>query len=708
MCNEKINVALVGNPNVGKTSLYNRLTHSFEHVGNWHGVTVSASEKNAVNSGNIVVADLPGLYSLTAITGEEALSRDYIYQNKDAIIVCVCDACNLERNLYLALQLLEFGAKIILAINMIDDAEKEGIFIDEKSIEESLGCKVIKICAKKKESVDTVLTAAKNYKENYAEKVKKLPYLDDSTILTAEKLINQKDSDLQLNKKYSTIKILENDEYIIEKLKLSFAEKTAIKKLNYDLSEIAALRYSFIEKIMTASIKYSPKKNSNKKSAFVNFLDRMSLSNIFALPIFLLIMFGIFYLTFGSLGKLLSELLKSFFNNIVYKNVLSGLNYLDVPDWISGLITEGIILSITGVLQFIPQISIMFFCLTFLEDSGYLSRIAFLTDGFFRKLGLSGRSVFTMIMGFGCTATAVLSARALEDDLVRRKTVLLTPFMSCSAKLPVYTIIVGAYFSFSPIIIFLLYFSGIMVALLLACIFEKITKFKSGNETFIMEMPSYRFPSIKRLFQILLNNIAVFLIRIGTVIFSLNIIIWILANFSFVSGFSSNSDDTILAFIGKIICPVFYPLGFGNWRAVTSLLSGIIAKEAIMTSIEGLGGIALVFGTNNPLLSALPFLVFILFYPPCIAAISATIKESGIKWALFGILIQTLIAYFAALLVRILILLYLINSGVFLGVLIVSVLIMGSLIILIKSKKNGMNISCGYCKHKCGKCNKRS
>lgn len=441
-------------------------------------------------------------------------------------------------------------------------------------------------------------------------------------------------------------------------------------------------------------------------------IDKVVLNKYLALPIFLALMCLIFFVTFGLIGNWLSNLLDFLITKFIYKPVTNGLTSINSPLWIVNLVGEGVILGVLGVLKFLPQVVLLFFFLALMEDSGYISRVAFMTDGLFRKIGLSGRSVFTMLMGFGCSATAVLTARGLEDDTMRKKTVILTPFMSCSARLPVYTVVAGAFFASGKfLVIFGLYILGAAVSLLLAVIFEKWVKnLKSGKLSFIMEMPPYRIPTFERVMQIIFHNAKVFIVKVGTVVFALNVIVWILSNFSFTQGYTAGGENSILALFSGFIAPVFTPLGFGNWRAVTSLLSGFVAKEVVVSSIESLGGVGAVFTGEYASLSALTFLVYTLLYIPCIATFSAEIKEVGVKWALFGLVLQLAVAYVVALLFHTAGLAFIINPGITVGVIVVALIAVVCVAVLINRIKNRGKCSCGCgsCSYSCAKRDKKS
>ncbi len=653
--------ALCGNPNVGKTSLFNRLTHSSQHVGNWHGVTVGKAEKRINFDGDqIDMIDLPGLYSLSVYSYEEGIARDEILASKSDLIISVCEASNLSRNLYLTLQLLELNIPVIVVVNMIDELDKRGFALDAKKLGERLHVPVLMTSAKYKFDTSELIRAGKQYLINYDNEKVKLPYLNKLPLRQIEEIIGDNIKDSGFDPRYACIKTLENDDFVIDKLNLSSEQKSRIKALGDNQALVAKCRYEYIDRVTDGVIVKNKKRR--KSSDIVDGLDKIMLNKYLALPIFLLIMSGIFWVTFGFIGSFLTDCLEN------------GINYLSeavndilltaaFPEWSRALICNGILQGVGGVFAFLPQIMIMFFFLALLEDSGYISRVAFMTDGLFRKIGLSGRAVFTMIMGLGCSATAVMTARGLEDEMMRKKTVILTPFMSCSARLPVYTAIAAAFFTSGNVpLIFGLYILGATMVILLAAIMQK-TPLKSGEASFVMEMPKYRFPTATRIIQILASNAKNFIVKVGTIVFAFNVIVWILGNFSLTSGYvMMGSGESIMERFGSFIAPVFAPLGFGNWKAVTALISGLVAKEVVISTIMSLGGMEIF---PDPL-AAISFMVYTLLYVPCIATLSAVRKEAGTKWMIFGLILQLSTAYMITLGVRAVILAF--NGGVLLGI----------------------------------------
>ena len=757
-------MALTGNPNVGKTSLFNRITHSAEHVGNWHGVTVKDITKSILYDHNrISITDLPGLYSLTVYSKEEEVSRDRIlYSNYDAVI-CICEVNNLSRNLYLALQVLELDKPLIIVINMMDELKKQGRVLNYRKIEQVLKVPIVPMSARYHSDVHLLMDVVGDYVRQKQKNSVNLRYLEQLPICEYIDIMGAAAEAAGFPPKWAAIKLMEKDAFVTEKLALSTAQADVLKRFGDLQPEVARVRYEFIDEITHGAISknivvehlemhehnehqvpiehcISPSGEMNRMEGDLNEsaraesiqkhkrlhdkrvsdgkkyvhgfskIDRIVLNKYFALPIFFLVMAAIFYITFGLCGYWLSYLLELGIENGIYQPISTWLTAIRCPDWVTALLCDGVIKGIGGILVFLPQVVLLFFFLALLEDSGYLSRVAFMTDGLFRKIGLSGRSAFTMLMGFGCSATAVLTARGLEDEMTRKKTILLTPFMSCSARLPIYAVIAGAFFSGgAPLVIFSMYALGIVVSIVLAFILEKIKKFKSGKLSFIMEMPPYRLPTFERMFQIIWNNVKVFLVRIGTTIFALNVMVWLLANFSVTHGFVVGTDyPGILQSIAGFAAPIFAPLGFGNWRAVAALLGGIAAKEVVISSIESFGGTEMVFVGEYAELAALSFLIFTLLYIPCIATMVSVRKEAGIKWMFASLGLTVGVAYIGALVFYWIARLFVFAPGIVVGVLI-SVLILSAAAILIYrmvKKKNACPYGCENCSASSASCKK--
>lgn len=611
---EKEKILLVGNPNTGKTTLFNSLTRSNEHVGNWHGVTVSEKEKVfSVGEKQYILVDLPGLYSLTPLSYEEEVASRYVFENSTCQIINICDINNLKRNLFLTLQLQEFG-NIILFVNTFKNVKKK----DKKLIEKINEAKI----ALNKLNIKFFIGNAENKKD---------------INLFKKELNNLKKHEININ---------------LSKIQEKYDKNN---NLNFEIENSKKFKYinSFF------------KVQKNEEAYGASKLDKIFLNKFLALPIFFGILFLVFYLTFFSLGAFLSDLLRTLIQDVIGGQIVSWLKSICSIAWVVDLVQTGIIGGVGSILSFLPQVILLFFFLSLIEDSGYLARIAFLFEDVFAKVGLSGKSVYSLLMGFGCSTTAALTARNMEDKNAKIKTALLTPYMSCSAKLPIYAVIGGAFFGATNVfVIFGLYMLGVFVAILLSLALEKKV-LKSKEQSFILEFPAYRVPSIKRVLKILWENIKLFLVRIGTVIFSLNIVVWLLQSFSFGFKFVPTDGGTsMLETIGGIVAPIFIPLGFGNWGATSALIAGLAAKEIIVSSIAMFNGVD-VSGDSlnsqtmrsimNPLAavyftpaSALSFMIFCLLYSPCLATISVFKKEIGNKWTWISIGLQFAIAYVLA------------------------------------------------------------
>lgn len=626
---------LVGNANTGKTTLFNSICKSNEHTGNWHGVT--NEEKVArfkIDKEIFELVDLPGIYSMTPLSFEEKVTTDYIYSHLDCPVLNICDLNNIQRNLFLTLELLELGIKVILVVNAMD--RKSFNELDEKMLARNLGCPV---CVVSAESEKDVLKLKKqilnidHYTYNY-----NLPYLKffkfDFNYNRSEKL----------NKDYITLKLLENDNQICDK----FAKNSKIP----DLSEsIAKKRYDYISDLKC--IKHKGNKVYGK-----SVLDKLFLNKYLAIPIFLSILLLIFYLTFFSLGAIISSHLQYLIQDLFGTWFNGFISSFIKTMWVLDMLNTAIVGGIGSILSFLPQVTLLFFFLALLEDSGYLSRVAFLFEDLFSKVGLSGKSFYTLLMGFGCSASAILTSRNMEDKNAKIKTALMTPFMSCSAKLPIYAVIGGAFFGAGNAIIVLgLYLLGVVLGISLSLILEN-TFFKSKQQSFILEFAHLRIAKPKRIFSLIYDNLKQFLIRIGSLLICVNIIIWLLSSFSFNFGYIiETGDKSMLQSLGEILCFLFIPLGFGNWGSTSALLAGLVAKELVISSIAIFNGIqggdgkiskslsspsSVVFFTPA---SALSYMTFCLLYTPCIATLGAIKKELGNKFIYFSIILQVLIAY---------------------------------------------------------------
>ena len=576
-----INIALLGNPNVGKTTLFNSLTGSNQRVGNWAGVTVDKKE-GYFNNFNIV--DLPGIYAMDTYSNEEKVSKEFLENGQVDLILNIIDASNIDRNLYLTMQLKQFKKPIILAVNMIDVAEKKGIHIDYEKLGQLLNVVVIPIQASKEIGIEKVKTA------------------------------------------------------------LSSINKNKIDNTDYSFSSEKET-YAYIEDLLSKCTKTS----KNSKKHIKENLDNIMLNPWFAYPIFFAIMALMFQVTFSWIGQPLSDLLDSLLNDSLVPIIEGWIN--NYSPWFQSLILDGIVGGVGGIVVLLPVILSLFACITILEDSGYMARVAFLMDKIMRKMGLSGKAFIPMIVGFGCSVPAIMSARTLESEKDRKLTALLVPLMSCNARLPVYSIFESVFFpKYVGLVVASLYFLGIILAFILGIIFKHLI-FKNEEEPLLIELPEYKLPSLKNLFVQLYEKSKNFLIKAGTLIFAMSIILWFLSNFNF-SGMT-DVNDSILASIGGFIAPIFKPLGFGNWQSSVSLLTGLIAKETVVSSMGVIfaGNLEVMLPLHFTALSALSFMVFILLYTPCITAVGTMKKEFGTKITLFSITYQLILAWSISFLV---------------------------------------------------------
>ena len=637
-----IRVSLIGNPNTGKTTLFNTLTGSNEHVGNWHGVTVEEKAKTIFfKNQQIEIVDLPGIYSLSRFSFEEKVATDYLLSHQTDLVVNICDYNNLQRNLYLTLGLLELGLNVIVVVNQIEKRRVSKISLVK--LEEKLGVKVLPVDAADKQSVQQLKTELVNFQE----RAYSLPYLKLLPLGQAEVFLPKF---LRQSKNFYAIKLLEDDQDVKQKFAV---EQT------FDMAEkVAKVRYDFIDQLM---------RECGQKNFGVygrSRLDKILLNKFFALPAFLLLLAAIFYLTFFSVGAFLSDGLSFLLEKFVSSPVLAWLEGVaGKSSWIYSFFEGAIFGGAGSVLTFLPQVALLFVCLSVLEDSGYLARVAFVFEDILSKVGLSGKSVYTLLMGFGCSTSAILTCRNMEERQAKIKTALLTPYMSCSAKFPIYVCLGGAFFGAGNIFVIMgLYLLGVVVAILTSMIFEK-TILKSKEQSFILEFPPYRRLSFKQLFKVLFSSCKDFLSRVGGLIIAMNIIVWLMANFSFSFSYvAQNGGQSMLEDLGAILAPLFVPLGFGSWGPVSALIAGLIAKEVILSSIalfnnvEG-GQTQLAMSLCDPTSavyfssasSVLSYLVFCLLYFPCLSSVGVLGKEIGKKWTIFGCISQFVVAYFVAM-----------------------------------------------------------
>ena len=658
--------ALAGNQNCGKTTLFNALTGSNQHVGNFPGVTVDQKMGDIKGTKNCSVVDLPGIYSIRPYTQEEIVSRDFILDGKPDGIINIVDATNIERNLYLTLQLLELNLPMVVALNMMDEVRANGGTVDVKKLSESLGVPVIPISAAKNEGVselsDKMVYVAKN-----RILPKRIDFCSDGPvhrcIHAVAHVIEDHARNISVPPRFCATKLIEgDDEYFADRLELDKNERELIEhsivEMEHDTgldrnAALADMRYTFIEKSVAQSVVKCNESREHKRSVK---MDEVLTGKYTALPVFFGVMFLVFWLTFNVIGSRLSDLLSlgiDALTNLCDK----GLTAYGINPVVHSLIIDGIFAGVGSVLSFLPIIVTLFFFLSILEDTGYMARVAFVMDKLLRKIGLSGRSFVPMLIGFGCSVPAIMSTRTLSSDRDRKMTILLTPYMSCSAKIPIYAVFTAAFFAkYRALVMIGLYVTGIVLGIIVALILKK-TAFKGEPVPFVMELPNYRMPSPKSVFLLLWEKARDFLQRAFTVIFLATIIIWFLQSFDTRLNVVDDSADSLLAMVGKFIAPIFTPLGFGDWRAVTALISGFTAKEAVVSTLSvlmntGTAELGAVLPNIFNGLSAVSFLVFTLLYTPCVAAVATIKKELGSRAKTVGVVfMQCAVAYLAAFIV---------------------------------------------------------
>ena len=658
--------ALAGNQNCGKTTLFNALTGSNQHVGNFPGVTVDRKSGEIKGHKNDSVVDLPGIYSLRPYTQEEIVTRDFIINEKPDGIINIVDATNIERNLYLTLQLLELKVPTVLALNMMDEVRENGGSIDVKKMSDALGIPVIPISAAKGEGVSELIDKAIDTAKNRIKPQKYDFCSEDSPVHRCMHaivhLIEDHAEKLGIPPRFCTAKLIEGGDDMADKLGLDENERELIEHCIVQMEDesgldrnaaLADMRYSFIENVVANSV---VKCHESKGHARSMKIDKVLTGKYTAIPVFFGILFLVFFLTFNVIGKYLSDLLE------LGISALSGVTDKALTDYglnpvIHGLIIDGIFTGVGSVLSFLPIVVTLFFFLSILEDTGYMARVAFVMDKPLRKKGLSGRSFVPMLMGFGCSVPAVMATRTVSSDRDRKMTILLTPYMSCSAKIAIYAVFTQAFFpKYGAFVMMGLYLFGVILAILVALVL-KSTKFKGQPVPFVMELPNYRLPSAKSVALLLWEKAKDFLSRAFTVILLATVIIWFLQSFDYKLNYVTDGTQSILAYIGKFIAVIFKPLGFGDWRVVTALISGFTAKEAVVSSLAVLSGtsadmLSAVLPSMFTPLSAVSFLVFTLLYTPCVATISTIRKEFKSFWATLGIVVmQCLVAYVAALII---------------------------------------------------------
>lgn len=654
--------ALVGNQNCGKTTLFNQLTGSNQHVGNFPGVTVDRKDGPIKGYKNTLVTDLPGIYSMSPYSNEEIVSRNFVLDDKPEAIINIVDATNIERNLYLTMQLLEMNIPMVVALNMMDEVTGNGGTIDVNGMESMLGVPVVPISAAKNEGVDELIKHAIHIAK-YQERPGRQDFCDENDfggavhrcIHSIAHLIEDHAEAAGIPVRFAASKLIEGDSLILEKLNLDKNEIETLEHVVIQMEKergldrsaaIADMRFSFIEKVCEKTV-VKPKESKERLRS--EKIDRILTGKYTAIPCFIAIMAAVFILTFNVIGAGLQKLLEMGIDALTVA-VDKGLSAAGVNSALHSLVIDGIFAGVGSVLSFLPIIVTLFFFLSLMEDSGYIARVAFFMDKLLRKIGLSGRSIVPLLIGFGCTVPAVMSTRTLPSERDRKMTILLTPFMSCTAKLPIYAFFVSAFFpGKGGIVMTALYFLGIAVGILVAFVFKK-TLFKGEAVPFVMELPNYRLPGIKNVAQLLWEKAKDFLQRAFTVILIATMVVWFLQSFNWHFNMVSDSSESILASVAGFIAPVFAPLGLGDWRVVTSFISGFMAKESVVSTLEILFGSSV--STAFTTLSAVSLLVFSLLYTPCVAAISSIRRELGHKWAVLVVVWQCAIAWIAAFLVR--------------------------------------------------------
>ena len=657
--------ALAGNQNCGKTTLFNQLTGSNQHVGNFPGVTVEQKSGEIRGQKDCTVVDLPGIYSIRPYTPEEIVTRDFILNQHPDGLINIVDATNIERNLYLTLQLMEMRIPMVLALNMMDEVTANGGTIDIQGMSRALGIPVVPISAVKNEGVDELVKIAVLTAKNRV-----YPAVYDfcspgpvhRCIHAVVHQIEDHAEAARLPVRFAATKLIEEDEDIRTRLEL---DQNELELLEHSVQEmesecgmdrnaaLADMRYNFIENVCEKTV---VKCRESKERARSEAIDRVVTNKYLALPLFFGIMLSIFYLTFNVIGAFLSDLLAAGIDSLTAA-VDAGLTAYGLNPVVHSLVIDGVFAGVGSVLSFLPIIVVLFFFLSILEDTGYMARVAFVMDQLLRKIGLSGRSIVPMLIGFGCSVPAIMSTRTLASERDRRMTILLTPFMSCSAKIPIYGVFTAAFFPrYAALVMIALYFTGILVGIIAAKLLGA-TAFRGNPVPFVMELPNYRFPSAKSVWQLCWDKAKDFLTRAFTIIFVATIIVWFLQTFDTRLNLVTDSANSLLATVGTVLAPLFAPLGFGDWRVSTALITGFIAKESVISTLGILTGAGTdvtveALGSLVTTVTAASFLVFTLLYTPCVAAISAVKRELGSGWKAAGVaLSQCAVAWVVSFLV---------------------------------------------------------
>lgn len=654
---ETLTFALVGNQNCGKTTLFNQLTGSKQHVGNFPGVTVDRKDGVIKGHNNTLITDLPGIYSMSPYSSEEIVTREFVIRERPKGIINIVDATNIERNMYLTMQLLELGFPMVVALNMMDELRENGGSVLVNEMEAALGVPVVPISAAKGEGIEELIQHAL-----HVAKYQETPLETDFCrkeegihrgIHAVMHLIEDHAQKTGIPVRFAASKVMEGDRKILEQLELTENEQNILEQIAKQTEEetgldraagIAQMRFQYIEDVCGEAV---VKPKESKEHIRSRNIDRFLTGKYTGIPAFIGIMGVVFWLTFSVIGDFLQGLLES---GITYLTEMTdvAMKAAHVDGVLHSLVIDGIFNGVGGVLSFLPIIVTLFFFLSLLEDSGYMARVAFIMDKLLRKLGLSGRSIVPMLIGFGCTVPGVMASRTLPSERDRKMTILLTPFMSCTAKLPIYAFFTAAFFpEHGALVMISLYTFGIVMGIIMALIFKK-TAFKGEAVPFVMELPNYRMPGLKNVGHLLWDKAKDFLQRAFTVIFIATIVIWFLQNFDTSLNMTTNSQNSILALVAGVLAPVFAPMGFGDWRIVTALISGFLAKESVVSSLTVLFGSTAALQSSISIPGAAALLVFCLLYTPCVAAIASVKRELGGKWATAMVIGQCVIAWIVA------------------------------------------------------------
>lgn len=671
-----VTIALAGNPNCGKTTMFNALTGANQYVGNWPGVTVEKKEGKLKNKKDVTVTDLPGIYSLSPYTLEEVVSRDYLLKEKPDVIIDLVDATNIERNLYLATQLLEIGIPVVIALNMVDLLKKNNIHINVKGLSSALGCPIVETSALKgtglKEVVDEAIKCANQHR--VPSKQMEFPKAVEKAVNEIEGLVPANIS--EENRRWYAVKLLERDSKVKEGLNLPVSAQSRIEEIASELEKaedddtesiVTDGRYQYIQKVVSANVK-----RSGNKMTVSDKIDRIVTNRILGLPIFILTMFIVYYVSVTTVGTMVTDWTNDSFVGTIQSVVSDGLGNAGVADWLVSLVSDGIIGGLGAVLGFVPQMAILFLFLSILEDCGYMVRIAFVMDRVFRHFGLSGKSFIPLLISSGCGIPGIMASKTIEADNDRRLTIMTATFIPCGAKLPVIALMGGIMTAYATgdyvaagFITPLMYFIGVIAVLVSAIILKKTKPFSGKPAPFVMELPQYHIPSVKTVLLHVWERLKGFIIKAGTILFLATVIMWILSSIGNTGsgiGFVEDSNDSIMAILGGILAPIFAPLGFGKWQPVAASISGFSAKESIVSTMGVLANVAgddaedtMIVGAAIKVwfptaVAAFSFLLFNLLDSPCLAAISTMAHEmQSRKWFWFAILFQNIFAYVVTL-----------------------------------------------------------